>query len=149
MLRLIHELAYEKRDIQRTLIDRTPKVVQHIIYLVLDSDNVNKNHWMSEIHAFIHDIGRLKNGKKFPKADFIYEYTYGVMRDMILDGHWFRVTIADICEDENIQFPEDIEQIQKKVDTVCTSYFKWLSKELSCNGIISKQDCRNKLAELI
>lgn len=149
LIRLITELAYEKRDIQRILIDRTPKAVQHIIYLVLDPDNVNKNHWMSEIHAFIHDIGRLKSGKKFPKADFIYEYTYGVMRDMILDDHWFSVTVEDICDDENIEFPEDTEQTQKKVDAVCESYFRWLSAELSSNGVISKQDCRNKLAELI
>ena len=149
LIRLIRELAYERRDIQRTLIDKTPTVVQHIMYLVLDPNNINKFHWMSEVHAFIHDIGRLKNGKKFPKSEFIYEYTYGAMSDMVIDSKWFNVTVKDICEDENIELPKNMKQAQMKVDIVCREYFRWLSSELSTNGVISKEDCRNKLTELI
>ena len=141
MIRLITEFALEKKEIQRRLINVTPKIVEHLMYLTLDPDNINRNHWKQEIYSFLYDIEFLKGGKKLPKKEFIYDNTYGVKKDQIQNYKWFSTRIKALCRKENIEMPDDIEITQNNVDFVCSCYFSWLATHLSEDGVIDDEEC--------
>lgn len=149
MIRLITEFALEKKEIQRRLINVTPKVIEHLMYLALDPNNINRNHWEQEIYSFLYDIEFLKGGKKLPKRDFIYDNTYGVKRDQVLNDKWFLTRVKGICNKENMLRPKDIKLEQNNVDYICNNYFLWLSDNLSKDGIIDDEECYNYIDKLL
>jgi len=149
VIRLLTELAIEKRHLEDRLIDRSVEIIEHLLCIVLDPKNVNRDNWTSEIYAFINNVPILKSTKKLPTERFIYDSTYGVWQDNILNNEYFNRQIESICEEENIDIPEDIGSIQTDFDIICAEYFKWLSNTLSKSGKVTRSSCKNKIDELI
>jgi len=149
MIRLITEFALEQKEIKRKLIDITPKIIEHISYIVLSPDNMNRNHWTHEIYAFLHSIDFLKNGKKLPKVDFIYSNTFGVREDYIESKAFRDIIIPDLCDEENIDVPDNIEDAQSNIRSACSFYFSWLSTQLSENGAVSKASVKDILDKIV
>lgn len=141
VIKLLTELAIEKRHLEDRLIDRSVEIIEHLLCIVLDPKNVNRDHWTSEIYAFINNVPILKSTKKLPTEQFIYDSTYGVWQDNILNNEYFDRQIESICEEENIEIPNDIEMTQNNVDFVCSCYFSWLATHLSEDGVIDDEEC--------
>lgn len=149
VIKLLTELAIEKRHLEDRLIDRSVEIIEHLLCIVLDPKNVNRDHWTSEIYAFINNVPILKSTKKLPTEQFIYDSTYGVWQDNILNSEYFNRQIESICEEENIDIPDDICSTQTEFDMICAEYFKWLSDALSKSGKVTRSSCKNKIDELI
>lgn len=149
VIKLLTELAIEKRHLEDRLIDRSVEIIEHLLCIVLDPKNVNRDHWTSEIYAFINNVPILKSTKKLPTEQFIYDSTYGVWQDNILNSEYFNRQIESICEEENIGIPDDIGSTQTEFDMICAEYFKWLSATLSKSGKVTRSSCKNKIDELI
>ena len=149
VIKLLTELAIEKRHLEDRLIDRSVEIIEHLLCIVLDPKNVNRDHWTSEIYAFINNVPILKSTKKLPTEQFIYDSTYGVWQDNILNNDYFNRQIESICEEENIDIPDDIGSKQTEFDMICAEYFKWLSNTLSKSGKVTRSSCKNKIDELI
>lgn len=149
VIKLLTELAIEKRHLEDRLIDRSVEIIEHLLCIVLDPKNVNRDHWTSEIYAFINNVPILKSTKKLPTEQFIYDSTYGVWQDNILNNEYFNRQIESICEEENIDIPDDIGSTQIEFYMICAEYFKWLSATLSKSGKVTRSSCKNKIDELI
>lgn len=149
MVRKLFELAKSQSDIKYQLQFMTPKVVEHLIYLTIDPKNINRNHWIEEIYAFIHDIDICKINKKFPKKSFIYSNTYGSSQDKYTNIPSMKKRLKGICDSENITFTDSIYDIVNKIDFVCSNYFDWLSYELSTYGVVTLEDVGKRLNKLL
>ena len=146
------EFASSKAASEAMLYAKTEIIVEHIIYLILDPTNINRNHWKQEIAGFLSSVSKLKTTKKFPSRDFIYDNTYGALQDCISDEAYMGVWFKDICSEENIDFnyiENNYDTIIDKIDSVCMEYFNWISDKLSVSGRVDKHDIYTKLDELL
>lgn len=146
---ILHEFARSASEIRAQLLDKTPITVEHITYLCIDPDNVNRAHWVSEIHAFINTIGMLKSTKKFPTKDFIYKASYGDSRDMFTNETFMTKFIKSVIKKERFNTDASIPEIMHTVDSACVDYFTWLSDELSKTGFVDIDEVQEKLDSLI
>lgn len=150
---IIFEFAKNRSDIKHELMDKTPKVVEHIIKIILFREDSSVNHWMHEIFSFIHKIDISKSTKKRPKESFIYENTFGCVKDNYKIKDYVRRDISNICDEEGLDAPftsdDFLELYMDKIYEVCDNYFRWLSKELSECGIVSFGDVKRILTNLI
>lgn len=149
MIIRLFEFAEQKKEIERDLKARTVKIIEHLMYLVIDKNNSAKNHWKHEIFSFISDIDIQKGNKRLPKEKFIYDATYGKKQDRVTDDKWITIAVKNTCRKENFKLEKDIFTIQSELDNICIEYFKWLSKELSTVGILDSDDVSNKIEELL
>ena len=149
MIRLITEFALEQKEIKRKLIDITPKIIEHISYIVLSPDNVNRNHWTHEIYAFLHSIDFMRKGKKLPKADFIYSNTFKAREDYLESRAFREIIVPDLCDEEHIEVPEDLMDAQHNIEMACSFYFSWLSSQLSEDGAVSKASVKDRIDKII
>lgn len=145
----IFELAKNRSDIKRELMSKTPMIIEHLEKLILSPNNPARNHWISEIHAFIHTIDISKSTKKFPSANFIFESTFGCLEDKYRMLSYVSTEIRDICEIENIKIPKDMKKYQKEILSVCFTYFSWLAESLSKDGRIVRSDVKMLIDKMI
>lgn len=145
----ILEFAQDRKQIQNRLYERTPKIVEHLLCLVLDPDSLCRDHWKKEIYSFLNDIDLLKGTNKVPKASFIYDATYGVKQDRVRSEKYMKKFVLDVCTKENIKTNKQLNQIMTELDNVCASYFTWLSKMLNENEYVTLEEVSNKIDELI
>lgn len=148
MVRLI-EFARNASDIKRTLIDRTPKIVEHFLKLIVDPKNPARNHWIQEIYSFIKEIDITKATKRFPKASFIYDNSYGAVADRVNTDRYIQARLSDIEDIEHINTDMTTEEVKCILNNVCTQYFQWLSVELSNSGVVMHSEVRSKVDELL
>lgn len=141
----IFELAYSRKHIADHLISVTPKIIEHLFYLMLDPTNQARNHWKSEIYGFLNDMDAMKGTNKVPNKDFIYKWTYGSKQDRIKSEKYMSKFLKDVCKKENINTSDDIETIMKNLDYICVDYFDWLSEELSTNEYVTQDEVYSKL----
>lgn len=149
MIIFLTEFAEQRKEIERELKARTVKIIEHLLYLVLDKNNSASNHWKSEIHAFIYDIDIQKGNKKLPKEKFIYASTYGKRQDRVTDEKWLTVAIKTACQKEHFNNTKDVFTVMSELDFVCTEYFRWLANELSTVGNVAPDDVKDKIDELL
>lgn len=146
----IRAFAEKQKEIERGLSGKTDAIINHILYLVMEPDSKNRQHWCSEIYEFIPEIDALDDKNKYPSAKQIYAWTYGKKQDGII-GPLSKVQrkIESAIDKENFHGTYDVADIETKLDTVCVAYFSWLSEELSTYGLVSRPQVRTKLYELI
>ena len=147
-LRII-ELALDKRDIERNLQSKSPKIIEHLFYLMLDPKNQAANHWKQEIYSFLNDIDALKSSKKIPKTKFIYDNTYGYKRDRIQSRVYMKNFLKDVCQKENLSTALTLEEIMENLDYLCYNYFMWLSEMLHENEFVIREWVYDKIDELL
>ena len=146
---ILHEFARSAAEIRSRLYDKTLITVEHLTYLCLDPDNVNRDHWINEIYSFISSVGILKSTKKFPTKKFIYDSSYGDSRDTFTNITFMTKFIKAIIRKENFVVDKSIEEVISIVDNVCMEYFGWLSDELSKTGFVDKDEVKSVIDKLI
>ena len=149
MVLRLFEFAEQKKEVERELKSKTVKIIEHILYLVLDKNNSAKHHWESEIFSFLHDIDLLKGSNKLPKEKFIYDSTYGKRRDRVTDNNWLSVSIRSACYEENIKNEKPLEKVMNEMDYVCSEYFSWISKKLSTIGRVAPDEVFDLINSLL
>ena len=133
---ILSEFARSASEIRARLYDKTPITVEHIAYLCIDPNNINRNHWMSEIYSFINNVGILKSSKKFPSKKFIYDSSYGDSRDVFTNEKFMTKFINAIIKKENFSTDLTVFDIMTIVDNKCVEYFQWLAEVLSETGFV-------------
>lgn len=146
---ILHEFARSASEIRSRLYDKTLITVEHLTYLCLDPNNINRNHWISEIHSFISSVGILKNTKKFPSKEFIYKSSYGDSRDTFTNKLFMTKFINSIIKKENFIVDKTIEELMEIIDNACVSYFSWLSDELSKTGFVDNEEVNSVIDRII
>ena len=145
----LFEFAEQRKEIERDLKARTVKIIEHLLYLVLDKNNSARNHWKQEIVSFLSDIDIQKGNKKLPKKKFIYDATYGKRQDRVTDDTWITISVRNACRKENFKNTKDSMTIKEELDTLCIAYFTWLAENLSTVGIIDSEEAYDKIDELL
>lgn len=133
---IIYAQAVERKELGFDLRRISGPLLEHLIkYYCAADDNQNLQHWATEIHAFLPKVTRLKGSNKFPKQAFLYENVYEPFGDQVLD--WYR----GICKQENLEYPEDTNQLETFIKTYC----RWLCYELSSTGHANLTAVRTQL----
>lgn len=145
----LNEFARSASEIRSRLYDKTLITVEHLIYIWFDPNNINRNHWISEIYSFINSVGILKNTKKFPTKEFIYKSSYGDSQDTFTNTVFMTKFIRSICKKEKFVTNKTIEEIISAVDSVCVRYFGWLSDELSKTGFVDMDEVSSAINEIL
>lgn len=142
---IIFEFAKNRSDIKRELMDKTPRIVEHLIKLILSPDNDAKDHWIHEIYSFLHNIDISKSTKKWPKESFIYANTFGCLEDKYEIYNYVKIEVQSICELENVPVPKNIKNVQMDILLVGRQYFKWLSEKLSTYGAVAPSEIKKEI----
>ena len=149
-MRLIFfEMALDKKDLERKLQSCSPKIIEHLLYLMLSPNCTTRKHWKQEIYSFLNDVTLIKGSKKNPKAKFIYDNTYGYRQDLIMRETYMKKFLKDVCAKENISTNLTITEVQEKLNHVCEEYFTWLSNELSENLYVTQDEVYEKIDEIL
>lgn len=139
-IRSVHESIYAHaanlNALKHKLTDISPELLEHLVkYYCADENNSNLSHWVTEIYSLIHDVPKSKNSKKFPKYNMLYDALYIWYKERVHDNYRL------ICKREHLSFPEDLEQLEKFVNSYC----RWLCYELSTVGHVNLTAVRNQL----
>jgi hypothetical protein len=140
--------ALQKSEIETTLATRMEDLIEHLLKLYLMPNSSARNHWQGEIYGILHSISKLKQSKKYPSSNMIYNWTYKKVRDLVTDYKWMKISIDDFCDQYEISSTESVSDIMNEFDGLCVEYFTWLSEKLSTAGKLSTRDVYNKLNEL-
>lgn len=132
-------MAAENKMIRDRLESNTPQIIEHIIKLCLYPKNESTNHWNREIWAAIHFVQKQKRTNKFPSSKFIYEATWGTDGDML--DQFLQLVLSEYGDPKSA--------LQVNIEHTCIEYFKWLSNNLSENGLVTNQQVTDKLDELL
>lgn len=145
----LFEFAKNKKKIEMELCFATPKIIQHLFYLVLDKDNINKSHWQTEIYAFLNSIELIKGKNKLPDKQFIYTNSYGEVQDTVQNIKWIENTADSYCDIENIETAKSTYKIMEELDFICSNYFDWLAEKLSTVGSVKRKEVVTEIDELL
>ena len=118
----IKSFAATNKAAQNYLIDKTPIVIDHLIKVFLYPDVQEQNHWKREIANTLNTVPVLKSSKRKPKSNFIFENTYEVWEETVLERT--ERIIYDMVE-------TPIEFDKNNLTSAIEEYFKWLSQNLS------------------
>lgn len=146
---ILHEFARSASEIRAHLFDKTQITVEHLTYLCIDPNNINRNHWISEIYSFINSVGILKSTKKFPSKDFIYKSSYGDSQDLFTNETFMNKFIKAVIKKENFSTDLSIYGIMNLADSVCVQYFNWLADELSKAGFVDLDEVTDEIDKII
>lgn len=139
MFRYIRAMASSRLLLQTKLNAKSEQVVEHLVKIAMFPKSSTIPHWKQEIFAFLHSVDRQKSNHKYPSEKFIYE-SISTMND-ILDSY---VDYVRDCEGEQMPlYPTDDSLLN-----YISGYQRWIAKELSTKGRISKDACYSKIDEL-
>lgn len=150
MIRLVTEFSEHKRDIERQLTANTKNIIEHIIKLMLMTNNDSYNHRKKEIANFLSDIDKIKGSNKFPSKKQLMNWTYYKQKDLLSDNIRMKGKINNIVKYYDIVSDiSTIQYIAKTINEFCFLYFDWLTDILSKQGYVNFTDIYNKLDNLM
>lgn len=141
--------ALQKHEIETRLATQMSEIIEHMLKLYLMPNHSARNHWESEIYAFVHNVEKLKQTKKYPTKEQIYSWTYKKVQDLVNDEDWMAIAIEDICEQYGIKLTVSVNCVMHELDKICIDYFNWLSNNLSERGRATSREVYQKLDELL
>lgn len=145
----IRGFAELRKEVERKLSEHTDVVIEHLMKCYLMPNHSALIHWKQEIATQINRVDKLKNGKKFPSAKQIYNWTYGKKQDLVTDIRWFSGLVQDVCDEYNLILENDPLDFQSEFDKLCQNYFEWLANELSVRGLVPRSEIYTKLDALL
>ena len=148
--RSLNANAYHASEVRSKFADKMPTVHEHIIKLLLMPDVQPVNHWKSEIAKAVNSIYKMK-GRGYPKANMLFQWSYGDYEDELDNPGKLRRMINDI-QDEYSDLPMidvDLNTLQQKVKTVMRDYLEWLCQLLPVDGFVEAKLCQNRLTEIL
>lgn len=140
--------ALQKLEMETRLAAFMGDTIEHMLKLYLIPSHSARNHWKQEVYAFVHSVEKLKNTKKFPTANQIFEWTYKKVEDTLSDNNKMNRMIIDICNSYNADALNDAFDVVRDFDIKCKNYFLWTAEELSKTGFLFRSDVYEKLDEL-
>jgi len=133
-------MANELKEIRRQLDGQSEPVIEHIVKFLFYPKSQDVNHWRKEVWANLYRVRKYKKTNKPPKAQFIYDSTWGINHDT-LDG-FIKIVESDYGE-------RQINAKDEYVYLYTTQYFEWLATELSQKGYVTSQEVYAKLDEML
>lgn len=143
MLRVL-ELANYNRDIRKDLIDKSDKIYEHLIKIMLYSKSPYVSHWITEIYGFLNKISRSKTNNKYPS----YKFIYGALATNLDICNNYVITSRSELKYKYANIPINIissNTISEHID----NYIKWLSMNLSDHGYVTLDDVYNFIGKNI
>ena len=149
MLRYIKGMSFSRSEVIDKIQRNIDQSINHIICLIAFPSCSAVNHWKDEIYSHLNDMYKLSGTKKFPKKQFIYDYTYGKRQDLLTDERYFMKRLSDVERKEGLQSEFDLDEVMTRVDEVCCAYYDWLAQKLSTDGYVTHDEVIEKLTEII
>jgi len=75
----IFEMARDRRDVIEKVRGMTDPIIDHLIYLYLYPNSINKTHWFNELNTFLEKIDRLylkPSGKRKLTGNDYYQFLF-------------------------------------------------------------------------
>lgn len=140
MYKYILAMSESLSEIRRTLVSSSKQVDEHLVSIFLFSNNDCVNHWKGEVFAFLHDVDRASNTKKFPKKEFIRKAL--ATHEDVLDNY-----IAIACS----EYPNLVRTCDSNEPIIecIVNYHEWLATELANKGYVTKEEINMKIDTLI
>lgn len=147
----VTEFADSKREMERELKSKTSQIIQHLFKLYLMPNSINRDYRKKEIANFLSDVPKLNGRNKFPTSKQLYNWTYKKWCDVITDIPYMKVMVKDVLDEyTNMnEIRKTYKQICEEFNSICETYFRWLSTELSKVGKVARTDIYNKIDELV
>lgn len=146
---IINELARNRGYIEGKVSDMAEVIMHHLVEIYLWRDTIYKNHWCTELYGFLHSIQKYSHNHKFPKSSEIYNWLWtdnGVKLNKIIEGIIDGVKDGD-DDYKDLQEPKNVNN--KDIEKFVIDYIVWLSTELSKGGIVSKNEIKSKVNDLL
>lgn len=135
----IRSFAESKSQLRSDLRAVTKQVINHLIKIFLYPKANEQSHWKQEVAVLLNDIPKLKNSKKYPKADFLYNNTWNVFKETTANR------IANIVDMMN---EEPIEASYEDIYNAIQTYFLWICDRLSKSGIVRNDEIYQKIEDI-
>lgn len=121
------------------LSHKSEQVMDHLIKIFMFPNHESAEHWKGEIHGFLSRTDKLKHNKKFPSAKFIFQNTWEICGDTVLEA------IPAFEYDYGSKTANSYSEIESAV----RDYFIWMSKELSNTGRLTKLGIKQEIDSII
>lgn len=136
----VKSMSTTQRDLKNRLFDQADKIALHIAKLLLYPESPSKNHWITEIHAFLYDVPKLKTNNKRPSPEFISKALIDYSGDRGEDFHRYAI------KEENNSNYSDISY--DAINKACCEYFSWLGTSLNKDRV-SLDDVSSELSTIM
>ena len=142
---IITEAARRNNEIKDKILFQQDECIMHLMCMFLYRDDENcLNHWPTEIRAFISKISKTKSSKKFPTYNQLYEWLMSSWADCF--DIQYRAFLEDIEDKENKYIPQfNLNNMYNFI----YDYFDWLAKHLSQYGLVTRDDVKLTINNLL
>ena len=134
----IYSMSRSKKDEGNQIEEGTAQIIEHLIKLYLYPDNQSVNHWRREIPRFLNRVHTLKKTGKYPKPQFIMDYTWGIH-----SKYFDRYLDSIIKEYGESTYETNISVMRENI----IHYFEWLACILSYKGYATYSEIYKYLQE--
>lgn len=135
----ISAMATDKKSAMLQISNVSNVLLEHLIKIYLYPNTEYVDHWNHEIWNFFHSVPKLKGSNKLPNYKFI-RAAVGQYEDMV-------DKFVDAVQDEySALTPTRTDHVE--LEDMISTYFDWISEELSINGVVSPSQVRSKLEEI-
>ena len=129
-----------KNKIYDKLSNASEQIDEHIIRLLLYSNDSHVNHWMNEIWSFLYKVDKLKGKNKWPSEKFIYDAIS--CHNDIIDA-----LVVGVKDKEANLFPNNISY--SRILSALEEYQRWLAVNLSKYGQVAQADVKYELTNIM
>lgn len=136
----IYSMSRKLKDTGADLDSKARTLILHLIKIVLYPYHKAQNHWFQEIYSAINDIDFIKGSNKLPKSEFIYHNI--TINHLSKFNKYIDIILKDYGDSDCTISNDDILFYVQE-------YCRWLSAELSENGVISKTDVYEHLSDIV
>lgn len=137
----IFAMSMKQSDFAADIESQTRQVCRHFIKIYLYPTAQEVNHWVSELHRFLHNVPYLKHNKKLPSRKLILDNTIYYSDNLRLLQYWYDDIIADYSDTHTQRKDSDFNELKDLV----IQYWEWIACELSERGQVSVRAIRNEL----
>lgn len=147
MIKIIFEMARNKRELERKISDKNLVIIKHLakIFMLNSVLPETVSHWEEEIYSFLNEVDKLKTNNKYPDAKFIFNCTYGISGDTTDEAMDF---VARSYRPEGIRIPAYAGK-EQEFNNFVKDYFIELSTILSSKGNVTKQEVKSIIERLM
>ena len=142
----INEFAETKAEVEKYLYSHTMPIIEHLAKCLLMPNYESYNHWKGEIINHLSNVSILKNTKKYPKSQQIYDWSFGKFSDMFDINRTVKMFFHNIETEYNIKIKDNIYEVNNILMEFCQVYFSSLANDLSKYGVINKSKA-NKIID--
>ena len=124
------------------------KYIEHMIKIFMWRDTVWFTKWRKEIYGTYRDIQMIKGKNKYPESKDIYDNIFGNIEDTF-DGRvkWYVDNLE--YDNEELSHRNVDESVAIQLHCFISEYTKFISDQLSTDGIVDRAEASDKMSELL